>query len=215
MAGFSTGPSRIRTHSPCMLAARYHKEVIPEIQILCILPHTGGSGCVGQCGFPSFPKMLLMTYLGWLLGIGCQPKCCSFIFQPVAVLCNRSRTIWRATGVRRVQRINKSVKAVHEDYRLMVSIDRSREQADAEHSGSHGVSIRQSAQIPPASLSGCIVQSNFRCASCVLQHLLLHHVKCAASFHGKISRQCLWRFRVTSDYFYRTELITHHYRRNV
>lgn len=57
---------------------------------------------------PSFPKMLLMTYLGWLLGIGCQPKYCSFIFQPVAVLCNRSRTRRRYGGQPACGAFNKS-----------------------------------------------------------------------------------------------------------
>lgn len=35
----------------------------------------------------------------------------------------------------------------------------------------------------PPSLSGCIVPSNYRCASCALQHLSLAHVRQATSFH--------------------------------
>lgn len=94
---------------------------------------------------------------------------------------------------------NKSVKAVRENHNTENdSVSQSIFKGTAwkcirpvEYSDSHGVSITQSLKITPASLSGCIVQSNFRCASCVLQHLLLHYVKCTTSFHGKISRQSL------------------------
>ena len=43
------------------------------------------------------------------------------------------------------------------------------------------VSVERAGKV---SLTGCIVQSNYRCASSVLLHLLLHRVKDVPSFHS-------------------------------
>lgn len=71
-------------------------------------------------------------------------------------------------------------------------------------------SLTQTWKIALLSLSGCIVQSNFRCASCVLQHLLLHHVKHATSFHPRVLKrfhtfptivcECLIRYLIIYTY---------------
>lgn len=119
----------------------------------------------------------------------------------------------------------KSARAVREDYntendRVHQSAHSSKEALEnapgpSRTSARLGVSITQSLQITAASLSGCIVQSNFRCASCVLKHLLLRYVKRAAAFHGKIFRQSLQRFREARDYFYPADLICHFYMKNI
>lgn len=65
-----------------------------------------------------------------------------------------------------------------------------------------GVCITQTWKITLVSLSGCIVQSNFRCASCVLQHLLLPHVKHTSSFHRYAFPESLSRFHKLSMIIY-------------
>lgn len=129
----------------------------------------------------------------------------------------------RARGDERVceEGSDKSARPVREDHhtendRVHQSAQSSKEALEnapgpSRTSARLGVSITQSLQITAASLSGCIVQSNFRCASCVLKHLLLRYVKRSAAFHGKIFRQSLQRFREARDYFYPADLICHFY----
>lgn len=112
------------------------------------------------------------------------PRTLSAIFQPRVVVLDRCRasalhdTICRSAG-RTCEDFTRVLSAV---VRAISHFPKYRVRRDYKAAAGPHPANPEDRRRPP-SLSGCIVPSNYRCASCALQHLSLPHVKHATSFH--------------------------------